>query len=115
MASFTPALPYTTAIEILTPTYTREKGNDVKSYPTTGTQIFCSFKTFGGTETTQNGVYSVVNTANIETWYRPDITAACRVRLLETGEVFEIIGRPENIDMRHQFLKFKVRAVEGGA
>ena len=115
MAGFTPSLPYTVAVELFIPTYVREKGEEVKGYPETGIVIMCSFKTFGGTETTQNGIYSVVNTATVETWYRPDITAACRIKLLETGEIFEIIGRPENIDMRHQFLKFKVKAVEGGA
>jgi head-tail adaptor len=115
MSAFTPSTPYTTAIEILIPTYTKEKGEEIKTFPANGIQIFCSFKTYGGTETNQNGIYSVINTANVETWYRPDITAACRIKLLETNEIFEIIGRPENIDMRHQFLKFKVRAVEGGA
>ena len=34
---------------------------------------------------------------------------------METGKVYEILGEVENIDMRNQFAKFKVRAVKGGA
>jgi hypothetical protein len=34
---------------------------------------------------------------------------------LSDGAVFDILGEPENIEMRNQFLKFKVRRVKGGA
>lgn len=76
--------------------------------------FFGNFKTFGGTEREVNGVYSIENTATIETWYRPDIKANCRIAL-ETGEIYDILGDPEDINKRHQFLKFKVRRVKGGA
>lgn len=115
MADFRPSFPYNTAIELLYPVYITEKSVRQKTYPETNIVLNCSFKTFGGTERVENGVYSVINTANVETWYRPDIKADCAIKLLETGEVFEIVGRPENVDMRHQFCRFKVKAVEGGA
>ena len=54
----------------------------------------------------------MINTATVETWYRPDIKADCRLRLTD-GAVYEILGAPENIEMRNQFCKFKVRAIEG--
>lgn len=76
--------------------------------------FFGSFKSFGGTEKNVNGVFSIEDTANIETWYRPDIKANCRVAL-ETGEIYDILGEPEDINKRHQFLKFKVHRVKGGA
>ena len=76
--------------------------------------FFGSFKSFGGTEIESNGVYSIENTANVETWYRPDIKANCRIAL-ETGEIYDILGDPEDINKRHQFLKFKVRRIKGGA
>ena len=57
----------------------------------------------------------VIDTAYVETWYRPDIKSDCRIRVMETGKVYEILGEVENIDMRNQFAKFKVRAVKGGA
>lgn len=115
MADFRPSLPYTTAIELLIPSSTTKKGVLYKSFPEKGIRLNCSFKTYGGTEKNTNDVYSVIDTAVIETWYRPDISADCRVRLLDTGEEFEIIGKPENINRRNQFCKFKVKAVEGGA
>ena len=115
MAEFKPSLPYTTAIELLIPTSTTKKGVLLKSFPEQGIRLNCSFKTYGGTEKNTNDVFSVINTAIIETWYRPDIAADCRIRLLDTGEEFEIIGKPENINRRNQFCKFKVKAVEGGA
>ena len=112
---FVPAYPYSTAVQLMIPTYTTVKGVPVKSFPDEGIQINCSWKTYGGTETNTNDVYTVVDTANVETWYRPDIKSDCRVKVLATGDVYEIIGKPENINMRNQFLQFKVRAVEGGA
>lgn len=78
-------------------------------------EVWANFKTYGGTERTDNGVLSVEDTATIVCWFRPDITGACRVIRLTDGAAFEILGEPENIEMRNQFLKFKVRRVKGGA
>lgn len=115
MKEFKPSLPYTTAIELFIPSYTTEKGVPIKSYPETGIQINCNLKTYTGTETTINDVFAILDTAIIETWFRPDIKADCRIKILSTGDLYEVIGKPENINMRNQFLKFKVQAVEGGA
>ena len=108
-------MPYTVAAELLIPTYSTSKGVTKKTFPAEGLRINCSFKTFGGTETTENGVYSVVDTGTIETWYRPDIKADCRIKILSTGSVYEVVGKPENIDMRNQFMSIRVRGIEGGA
>lgn len=115
MADFKPAFPYSTAIELLIPSYSTVKGQRVKTYPAQGIRLNCSFKTYGGTESVVNGVLSVIDTANVETWYRPDIQTQCRIKVLQTGGVYEIINTPENIDMRNQFVKFRVQAVKGGA
>jgi len=77
--------------------------------------IFCSFKTYGGTESVVNGLISIDNTASLVTWYRPDIKASDRIELLQDGSLWEIIGEPENVEMRNQTLMFKVRKVTGGA
>ena len=111
--SYRPSEPFTTPVELFNPTYTVEKGRTVKNYPESGERIMCSFKTYGGTESTVNGVLTVVDTANVETWYRPDITSASQIRL--GAKVYEVMGEPEDIEQRHQFLKFKVRGVKGGA
>jgi hypothetical protein len=56
----------------------------------------------------------VENTAVVETWYRPDIKANCVLEDMN-GLRYEILGTPENISMQNQFLKFKIRAIKGGA
>lgn len=109
---YKPDLPYDTPIEVFNPTYETVKGVPKKVYPETGELVFCKFKTYGGTETTVNGVLTVVDTANVETWYRPDITSASQIRL--GSEVYEVMGKPEDIEQAHQILKFKVRGVKGG-
>ena len=115
MAGFKPDLPYTTAIELLIPTYTVKKGVRVKTFPDKGIRLNCSFKTYGGSEYTVNGMYAILDTAWIETWYRSDIEADCRIKVLQTGRVYEIMIPPENVNMRNQFSRFKVKAIEGGA
>lgn len=115
MKTYKPSFPYSTAIELLIPTYSTTKGVTKKAFPAEGIRLNCSFKTYGGTEVTSNDVYILEDTAYVETWYRPDIKADCRIKVLSTGQVYEIMNTPENIDMRSQFCKFKVRAVRGGA
>lgn len=113
MAAFKPSLPYAVPVELLIPEYSTKKGVKQKTYPVDGIRINCSFRTYGGTELVNDGVMSVSDTAIVETWYRPDISAECAIRLMETGEVYEVIGHPEDIEKRHQFCRFKVRAIEG--
>ena len=115
MKTYKPNFPYSTAIELLIPTYDTKKGTKVKVWPEKGIRLNCSFKTYGGTETTINNVYALEDTANVETWYRPDLKANCRLKVLSTGRLYEIINTPENIDMRNQFCRFKVRAIRGDA
>lgn len=119
MAEYRPALPFNVPMYLLIPSGTEiKKGVAKKIYPAPadGVLIFGNFRTFGGTEAEKNGVYSVIDTATIETWYRPDVKANCRIVLADQPDkTYEIIGAPENINMRSQFLKFKVQAVGGGA
>lgn len=117
MASYKPSTPFDAALMLLIPTYSDSFGVPTKTFPAmeNGVLIYGSFKTYGGTERDVNGVYSVENTAVIETWYRPDIKSNCRIGVPETGEVYEILGEPENINLRNQYLKFKVIQVKGGA
>lgn len=111
MSNYRPSEPFTTVLELLNPVYTIVKGVTKKSYETVDT-INCLFKTYGGTESVVNDVYSLIDTANVETWYRPDITAASQFKI--GNKVYEVIGEPEDISQRHQYIKFKVRGVKGG-
>lgn len=104
----------TTAMRLQVPTYDNVLGVEKKTF-TDRDVIMCNFKTYGGTESVVNDVLSVIDTAQITCWYRPDITSACRLKRLTDGAVFEILGEPENLELRNQILYFKIRRVKGGA
>lgn len=111
----TEASQMTTACRLQTPTTSTEYGVKVNSYKDVDGLIRANWKSYGGTEITSNDVLSIEDTATLVTWYRPDIKANCRIVRMSDGAVYEIMGEPENIEMRNQFLRFKVRRVKGGA
>ena len=114
--AFNQIAPFTTPLLLLKPTETKSGGVRVNTYDQSSGELFYArFRSFGGTERDVNGVYTVEDTAVIDTWFRPDITAACRIINPMTGVTYEIIGTPENIEMRNQFLRFKIRNIRGGA
>lgn len=104
-----------TAFYLLTPIYEKINGVAVKKYPAKGSLIFASFKSYGGTETTVNGLLSIEDTAEIEMYYRPDVKSDCVIQNAITGARYEILNEPENVNMANQVLKFKVRRIKGGA
>lgn len=108
--------PFNTPLILLVPQYKTVDGVRKKTFPdaSEGIRINASFKTYGGTEIVVNNVLTVVNTADVETWYRPEITSDCIIVNAYNNFRYEIIGDPENIDMRNQLLKFKVRQTKGG-
>ena len=110
---YKPTTPFDIAVFLLVPTEKIIKGTVKKTFEAEKEPFFCSFKTFGGTETNVNGITVVENTAVIETWYDPRITSECAIRVNDID--YEILGTPENINMRNQYLKFKIRAIKGGA
>ena len=115
--SYKPTMPFDVAMKLLVPTTTMVKGVAKKVYsdPEDSFLFFGSFRTYGGTENFSNDVYTIFNTANIETWYNPNIKADCQIYICETGETYNIISEPENISMRHQYMHFKVEKVGGKA
>lgn len=117
MVSYKPSFPFTTALIVLKPTYTKVAGVRTKVLPDLkdGFIINASFKSYGGTETTVDGVYSIIDTVDVETWYRPDITSDCVVVLTSTNAQYRIINEPENINNQNQFLRFKLERIKGGA
>lgn len=115
MALYRPSVPFSTVLIVLKPTITKVAGVVKKTLPNLdqGFPIHSSFKTYGGTEKTVDGIIVIDDTADVETWYRPDITSDCVV-VTQSGAKYEIINEPENIDQRNQFLKFRVRRYKGG-
>lgn len=110
----TSAAQMTTPMRLQVPTSTTVMGVAKKEY-TDGDVIMCNFKTYGGTESVSNDILSVIDTAQITCWYRPDIKSDCRLKRLSDGAVFEILGEPENLEQRNQILYFKISRVKGGA
>jgi SPP1 family predicted phage head-tail adaptor len=103
-----------TAVELFSaPTITTYNGVRTKTYSETGEKIFVNWKSRGGTETNVNGIISILDTAVVTTWYRPDITSGARLKL-EDGRIYDIISEPEDIDLQHRFVQFKVQRAKGG-
>lgn len=75
--------------------------------------IMCNFKSKGGTEAIHNGQYIVLDTATVQTWYRPDIKKGDRLILEQDGSIWDIKGNPENVEMRNQILILKVQNAGG--
>lgn len=113
--SFKPSAPFTVPMKLLVPVSSKSYGVTQKAFsdPEESELFYGSFKTFGGTENFKDDVYTIINTGVINTWYRPDIKADCEIYLCDTGDVYEIITDPEDIDFRHQYLQFKVQKVGG--
>ena len=110
--------PFDVAMKLLKPTTTMVKGVTKKIYPdpqSVEKVFFGSFRTFGGTEQYSNEVYTILATATVDTWFNPEIKADCQIYLCDTGETYQIISQPENIDVRHQYMQFKVEKVGGKA
>ena len=108
------AAEMTTPLILQTPTQTKYNGVRTNAFTDADGIIYANFKTYGGTERQVDGILEVEETAQIVCWYRPDITSACRIKRAADGAVFEILGDPEDIEQRHQFLKFKIRRIKGG-
>ena len=113
MKRYEPSMPFNVPAFLMSPTVKNVKGVSVKTFEKSEKPFFCSFKTFGGTERESNGITVVENTAVIETWFNPELTADKYICVADVE--YEILGTPENINMQNQFMKFKVRAVKGGA
>lgn len=75
-------------------------------------ELMANVKSFGGTEINENGRIKILDTIEVKCNYRPDIKYRSRIERLDTGEMYEIISKPENIDGAYTELYFKCEAVE---
>lgn len=116
MARYKPSKAFDTPLLLYVVTGTTEVLGVTKPvHATEGVLFWGSFATYGGTETTVNGIMVVEDTATVETWYRPEFTASARVALAAApGKLYEIVGEPENIEQRNLYTKMKLTRVQGG-
>lgn len=113
--AFKPSAPFNVAMRILKPNGQRVLGVLDKSFstPSDSDLFYGSFRTFGGTERLSNEMYTVIDTATIDTWYRPDIKADCQIYICETGDIYDIVADPEDVEFRHQYMRIKVKKAGG--
>ena len=106
-----------TPATIIVPNFTNQQGKTIKDFstPKETFDVFCNFKSYGGSEIQNNNIIVVLDTAEIVCWYDPRIKADCRLKLAESGAMYDVIGEPENIDKANVFCKFKIQRVKGGA
>ena len=78
--AYKPMTPFATALILMKPFGSSSAYGVAKHDYSVRNQatIYGTVRTFGGSESTENGVYSIVDTAMIDTWYRPDITPGWR-------------------------------------
>lgn len=108
------SLPFNVPAYIMKASWSKVNGVNVKTF-TQGDLIYVSAKSYGGTEKIINNQYVIADTLVIETWYRPDIASDDALKLLDDNSEWEIINTPEDIERRHQYLKFKVQRYKGDA
>ena len=113
MRPYRPTKPRNVLFAIEVPVVSMVKGVEVKEFSDSGT-IFGSYVTFGGTERVVNDVLVVDDTATVECYFDPRITAACRLRNTASGTRYDIIGAPEDIECRGQYMRIRVQAIRGG-
>lgn len=111
---YKPTFPFNVPARILKGEYRKINGVNTKTF-TDGDLVFISAKSYGGSENNVNDVIVITDTIDVETWYRPDISSTDGLRLLDDGSEWEIINHPEDIERRHQYLKFKIQRKKGGA
>lgn len=117
MKMYNPISIFSTPMKLLIPVYKKVEGVNYKEYPDDGPLFWGSFKSYGGTNlkgSESNGdILTVVDTANIECFYRPDISSECRIINLTNNGIYDIINNPENMECRNKLLKFKVQRLKG--
>ena len=84
----------------------------VKTYTEAGT-VRGKFKQKGTAETNANGLTVINEKTTFITWFKADFAAA---DILTIGGVdFEIVGHPENVEMRNRYSILTLERIGGGA
>ena len=76
-------------------------------------RLLGSFRTFQGTETVYEGTRVYEDTGVINCTYSSQVHIHDRVFVPKTGKVYDIVTEPEDITLKHKFLVFKVKRVNG--
>ena len=113
MKDYQPKLPFNVPFHILSLEKVHKMGANTTVYTELEKDLYCSIKSYGGTEKVINGVYVIEDTIIVDTWFTPILKRKDRIKLLETGEIYDILNTPEDIDRRHKWLQFKAVKING--
>lgn len=108
--AYRPNLPYSTICQWLVPTVVKVNGANTVKY-VDGEKFGCRMKSYGGRESEVNDVYRVIEQYNVETYYNPTIGKNHRIRILQDGSEWEVLEKPENVEMQNKYMLFKIERV----
>lgn len=112
MKQYQPSVPFNVPVQHLKQSTRKVNGVNQETFKK-GETFFCSAKSYGGTEKVVNGVYVIVDTWVIDTWYNPAISKGDHIVFLDDNTEFEVLASPENINRRGQYMRFKVERISG--
>lgn len=87
-------------------------GRTVKAFAEVGT-IRGKFKQKGTAETNANGLTIINEKTTFTTWFKADLIATDIITI--GGVDFEIVGNPENVEMRSRYMVLTLERISGGA
>lgn len=87
-------------------------GRTIKNYEEVG-RVKGQFKQKGTREQTANGVYVVNDNITFITWWKKDFQASDILNI--NGVDYQIIGTPENVELRGKYAVINLEKIEGGA
>lgn len=111
--SYQPQTPFNVPFKHLKRELEKVNGVNQETFVEGEDVLYCSAKSYGGTEKTVNGVTVIEDTWVIDTWYNPEFGKGDKIRFLDDDTEYEILASPENINRRNQFMRFKVVRVGG--
>ena len=76
--------------------------------------ILVEWKNKFGSEAIEAAANQAKEPASLRLWYLPGVTADCIITRLDDSAEFEIIGTPDDVMNRHQFLEIQVKRYTGG-
>ena len=108
--AYKPNLPYSRICQWLIPTIEKVNGANQIKY-VDGELFGCSMKSYGGRTEEVNDVYRIVEQYNVETYFNPTIGKNYRIRILQDGSEWEVLTKPENVEMLNKYMLFKIERV----
>ena len=110
---YTPLAPFTTPFKILKATPVKVNGVNSLTYEEQDAIYLCSAKAYVGVAKNINDLGAEEDTLTIDTYYIPTLEKNDRIILLDDSSIWTVSVRPENINRRGQYMRFKAVAING--